>query len=114
MPHHHHQNKECAVLEWCLQDEAYNDRHTHHKAEGQERHHSFCMQDYMLFVKAHSQQNLVRLLLALLFIPIFVFGRCIVRCPFIVLFDNLFTGAYFPLPRVVTSVCGLRAPPSHL
>lgn len=43
IPHHHHKEVLCLVMELCEQDDAYNDDHTSHGSEHDEDHQNTCI-----------------------------------------------------------------------
>lgn len=43
IPHHHHKEMMCAVMELCEQDGTYNDSHTDHGAEQDTHNESTCV-----------------------------------------------------------------------
>lgn len=51
LPHHHHQGAECAVVERCAHDNAYNDKHTDHYAKDKSGRKTLCVQSLMVFTK---------------------------------------------------------------
>lgn len=42
LPHHHHGEETCIVMEYCEQDDAINDEHTCHNNETNEQHGGSC------------------------------------------------------------------------
>lgn len=51
MPHHHHRDLACIVMEFCQQDSAVNDVHTNHHADDGTEHGRACVAetDYYAF-----------------------------------------------------------------
>ena len=39
IPHHHHDKLVCLIMEWCEQDNAINDSHTHHHTNPEDADH---------------------------------------------------------------------------
>ena len=43
IPHHHHKEALCMVMELCEQDNTYNDDHTNHGTDRDEHHQATCV-----------------------------------------------------------------------
>lgn len=43
IPHHHHKEMLCIVMETCEQDNAVNDEHTNHNTDGNTNHEKTCV-----------------------------------------------------------------------
>ncbi len=43
LPHHHHKDVECMVMERCVIDDTFNDEHTAHHAEHESNDNSSCI-----------------------------------------------------------------------
>lgn len=45
VPHHHHNDVECAIMERCISDNTYNDEHTAHPADNSSKDNSLCVKN---------------------------------------------------------------------
>ena len=54
VPHHHHDDVECMVMERCDSDNTYNDEHTAHHQDHDTKDHPLCVKN-LLTLKAKSQ-----------------------------------------------------------
>lgn len=45
VPHHHHEDVECIVMERCISDNTYNDEHTAHHADNDSKDNSLCIKN---------------------------------------------------------------------
>jgi hypothetical protein len=43
IPHHHHKDVVCMVMEVCEQDHTFNDKHTGHSSDASSNHQSSCI-----------------------------------------------------------------------
>lgn len=65
LPHHHHRDAECAVVERCVHDDAYNDRHTNHYANNHSGRKTLCVQSLMVFTKNNVYKSVLSFFFAL-------------------------------------------------
>lgn len=109
VPHHHHKDVECMVVERCISDNTYNDEHTAHPADNGSKDNSLCVKNIQsLNVKSgiHHDWSAVHLFPLL----IFTYNELFVdvyrqESP---LYDRYTISYKSPIGRGVTS---LRAPP---
>lgn len=45
IPHHHHNDVECAIMERCISDNTYNDEHTAHPADNDSKDNLLCVKN---------------------------------------------------------------------
>ena len=65
LPHHHHRGAECAVVERCVHDNAYNDKHTDHYAKDKSGRKTLCVQNLMVFTKSKVYKSVLLFFFAL-------------------------------------------------
>ena len=59
IPHHHHKEMMCTVMELCEQDDIYNDGHTDHEAEQDAHNENTCVsQAGYIFPSSVDKSNL--------------------------------------------------------
>ena len=107
VPHHHHGNAVCTVVELCKVDHAYNDRHTGHDAssesepEGCVVHASYAPADVLTGVAAPAVQPAMQAVSLTLPVPAVTFRQSEY---------GLFIISYASVTPVPGG--GLRAPPT--
>ena len=65
IPHHHHAEIACIIVELCENDAAYNDEHTHHeKTPEQNTHDNSCITEIDVIIPASDNEIIYKILSA--------------------------------------------------
>lgn len=117
IPHHHHEEVLCMVMELCEQDNTYNDDHTDHGSGQDERHQNACLfnMDYIsssgMTKSSLDSENGTPLHLPVLFLLSEILTLDLTTPELEIIYDG-YVVSYTSV--VLGESCGLRAPPSFL
>lgn len=113
IPHHHHKNVECAIIERCISDNTCNDKHTAHQTNDDQNENSLCVKNIQSLKAKSTLYNSESSLLLLFLISTFIFAETLFKG---YRHTNLLPDGYLisyksPAGRGIQS---LRAPPCFL
>ncbi len=57
LPHHHHEDWACVIMELCEQDNPVNDEHTHHNEASEEGHNGSCISESEYIVNNFNDET---------------------------------------------------------
>ncbi|WP_270561732.1 DUF6769 family protein [Bacteroides cellulosilyticus] len=117
LPHHHHKEVLCMVMELCEQDNTYNDDHTEHGTDRDEHHQTACVSsvDYIssssITKSSLDSENGISLHLPVIFLLADILALDFSASEPETTYDG-YVVSYTSV--VLGESCGLRVPPFYL